>query len=288
MSEVRYMISDAAKLVDVEAHVLRYWEEELELPIGRNEMSHRYYTEENIRLFRHIKELKEQGVQLKAIKMLIPDLEQGETEMTHLIARVDKFPAPADGQAAAREEKMQQFQCIMSRLISEALEDHTERMGYEISSQVSGQVIKEMDYLLRMKEEREDERFKRLDEVIRSSQKSRKERALLGKEEKKRRGETGLFWTEKRTGRIGLSFYMFVLFCADSAGGTLCFAGSAIQAGICVDDVLSVALADSLCGTYSCTGTAGYTLVADYISHSKNPPYFLWLRSLLDLTCILI
>ena len=35
MSEVRYMISDAAKLVDVEAHVLRYWEEELELPIGR-------------------------------------------------------------------------------------------------------------------------------------------------------------------------------------------------------------------------------------------------------------
>ena len=38
MSETRYMISDASKLVDVEAHVLRYWEEELDLPIGRNEM----------------------------------------------------------------------------------------------------------------------------------------------------------------------------------------------------------------------------------------------------------
>ena len=68
MSEVRYMISDAARLVDVEAHVLRYWEEELELPIGRNEMGHRYYTEENIQLFQRIRELKEQGVQLKAIK----------------------------------------------------------------------------------------------------------------------------------------------------------------------------------------------------------------------------
>ena len=79
MGEVRYMISDAARLVDVEAHVLRYWEEELELPIGRNEMGHRYYTEENVQLFRRIRELKEQGVQLKAIKMLIPDLEQGET-----------------------------------------------------------------------------------------------------------------------------------------------------------------------------------------------------------------
>ncbi|MCI9680181.1 MAG: MerR family transcriptional regulator [Lachnospiraceae bacterium] len=191
MSEMRYMISDAAKLVDVEAHVLRYWEEELELPIGRNEMGHRYYTEENIQLFRRIRELKEQGVQLKAIKMLLPDLAKGETEITHLLARVDKLPAPADEPAVMREEKMQQFQCIMSRLISEALEDHTEKMGQEISTQVSGNVIKEMDYLLRMKEEREDERFKRLDEAIRSSQKSRKERALLKKEEKKKRSFFG-------------------------------------------------------------------------------------------------
>ena len=83
---------------------------------------------------------------------------------------------------------MQQFQCIMSRLISEALEDHTEKMGVEIGTQVSDQVIKEMDYLLRMKEEREDERFRRLDEAIRSSQKARKERALFGGEEKKKRG----------------------------------------------------------------------------------------------------
>jgi len=186
MSEVRYMISDAAKLVDVEAHVLRYWEEELELPIGRNEMSHRYYTEENIRLFQHIKELKEQGVQLKAIKMLIPDLEKGETEITHLVARVDRLPGAPEPPTAVREEKMQQFQCIMSRLISEALEEHTEKMGKDISDQVSGQVIKEMDYLLRMKEEREEERFRKLDESIRSSQKARRERAVVAKEEKKK------------------------------------------------------------------------------------------------------
>lgn len=185
MSEVRYMISDAAKLVDVEAHVLRYWEEELKLPIGRNEMSHRYYTEENIRLFRHIKELKERGVQLKAIKLLLPDLEKGDTEITHLVARVEGLPAE-EGEEHAREEKMQQFQRIMSRLISEALEDHTEKMGCEIGTQVSSQVIKEMDYLLRMKEEREDERFRRLDETIRNSQKNRREKAALAKEEKKK------------------------------------------------------------------------------------------------------
>ena len=45
MDEVHYLISDASKKVDVEAHVLRYWEEELELDIPRNEMGHRYYTD---------------------------------------------------------------------------------------------------------------------------------------------------------------------------------------------------------------------------------------------------
>lgn len=71
MDKLRYMISDAANMVKVEAHVLRYWEEELELEIPRNEMGHRYYTKENIQQFLKIKELKEQGYQLKAIKMVI-------------------------------------------------------------------------------------------------------------------------------------------------------------------------------------------------------------------------
>ena len=48
MGEVRYMISEASKRVNMETHVLRHWEEELELDIPRNEMGHRYYTEDNM------------------------------------------------------------------------------------------------------------------------------------------------------------------------------------------------------------------------------------------------
>ena len=68
MNEIHYLISDASKKVDVEAHVLRYWEEELKLDSPRNEMGHRYYTELHIRLFRQVKALKDRGYQLKAIK----------------------------------------------------------------------------------------------------------------------------------------------------------------------------------------------------------------------------
>ena len=61
MEKVRYMISDAAAAVNVETHVLRYWEDELGLLVPRNEMGHRYYTRENIQEFQKIKELKEKG-----------------------------------------------------------------------------------------------------------------------------------------------------------------------------------------------------------------------------------
>lgn len=193
MSEIRYMISDASRLIDVEAHVLRYWEEELELSISRNEMGHRYYTEDNIRLFKNIKELKEQGVQLKAIRSILPELKKGDVQINGLVARLEPS---ALSQANGPEEKMLKFQTIMSRLIAEALEDNTEQMGKEISLQVSDHVIKEMDYLMRVREEREDERYKKLDETIRNSQKARKQSAIIQKDEEKKK--VGFFRLKKR------------------------------------------------------------------------------------------
>ena len=55
------MISDAAKEVCVESHVLRYWEEELHLPIKRNEFGHRYYTRDDVECFKKIKNMKDKG-----------------------------------------------------------------------------------------------------------------------------------------------------------------------------------------------------------------------------------
>ena len=81
MGEVRYMISEASKRVNVEAHVMRHWEEELGLNIGRTEMGHRYYTEEDVRLFNCIKELKEQGMLLKELKSLIPEMIETRTKL---------------------------------------------------------------------------------------------------------------------------------------------------------------------------------------------------------------
>ena len=66
MSEIRYMISDAARQAGVEAHVLRSWEEELDIKVGRTELGHRYYTDKTIYIMKKVKELRDKGFQLKS------------------------------------------------------------------------------------------------------------------------------------------------------------------------------------------------------------------------------
>ena len=59
MAERRYSISQAGRLVGVENHVLRYWEDELHLEIPRDRKNQRYYTKLHIEMFQKINELKE-------------------------------------------------------------------------------------------------------------------------------------------------------------------------------------------------------------------------------------
>jgi DNA-binding transcriptional MerR regulator len=91
MEAEKCTITAAAKKVGVEAHVLRYWEEELGLQIARNDLGHRCYTEEDIRLLSQVKQLKDGGIGLKAIRraMLgrnheeaVPDSEAQNMEQT--------------------------------------------------------------------------------------------------------------------------------------------------------------------------------------------------------------
>lgn len=293
MSEKRYIISDASKQVDVEAHVLRYWEEELPLEIPRNEMGHRYYTEENIKLLKNIKILKDQGFQLKAIKMVLPELiNAGESKLDYMLglkeelnnkvleeesrasgetggkdegdrdgaekaeysvkdmhsakdthgekevcsaemeetetdrqmseesaglsaqaeqskfnksARLLTFVSPSKSITApatasvgepsviASEDKLQQFQAIMTNIVSRALVENNPQLGQEISERVSDNVLKEMDYLMRMQDEKEEQRFKKLDETIRMYQKGRMEAAAADEKPKKVKKKRRLF-----------------------------------------------------------------------------------------------
>ena len=185
MEEKRYLISDAAKTAQVEPHVLRYWEEELKLPIQRTELGHRYYTEEDIQTFQNIKELKERGLQLKAIKVLLPELKKRPNKNQGNIIQMnpkEKETAPAVEEKTREEvaettvtllpmdtnlDKLSQFEGIMTNIFQRTLKDNND----ELETRISDAVIKGMDVLMQIREEKEEERFRRLDASIRSHQK---------------------------------------------------------------------------------------------------------------------
>lgn len=200
------LISDAAKEVKVESHVLRYWEEELHLPIKRNELGHRYYTSEDVERFRQIKNMKEKGLQLKAIKMILKDgklnvipeaenirdggledAEQGEAQHSMPINIVSSRELRSEEREKSldmvveesREEKAQRLQWLLRQLIRETLQENNQDLCREIKESV----VKELDYQFRNQEEREEERerlreqrsevyYQRMDELLRK--KSRK------------------------------------------------------------------------------------------------------------------
>ncbi len=276
MNEPRYMISDASKQLHVEAHVLRYWEDELQMDIPRTELGHRYYTKLHLLAFERIKQLKEAGYQLKAIKLILPKLTELDEEefefislvadeMNHRAAEYDNdaelsetelpendtatlttdsntaemlfapsaettetnaemlqaaVPYPLVHTAAedaypdfsagedmtalkhlpsnvipinrpltelTHDEKLQQFQALMTGAVSTALQTQAKQFGDLLSDQLSEKLLREMDYLLRLRQEQEELRFQQLDETIRSHQKSMQEVAASRSSNKRKR-----------------------------------------------------------------------------------------------------
>lgn len=213
MVQTMYFISEAAKEVKVENHVLRYWEEELNLPVRRNEQGHRYYTKEDIERFIYIKELKEEGLQLKAIRGLLekqgvvePKINKsmqehiGEKNTAEdvgtvknispqlMILNSNRLKTQRNFEIVDEEkqEKAYRLQMLLKAMIADAVRENNRELGNEIKEIVQ----KEMDYQFRMQEEREEEREKqrvereekhyaRIDELLREKTSGKRKKHSL-------------------------------------------------------------------------------------------------------------
>ena len=187
------MISEAAKKVHVESHVLRYWEEELGLSIGRTEMGHRYYTEDDIQLFCCIKRLKDEGMLLRDLKLLVPQL----NETRNRLRQADKVSEKAAEKSAVKtvtdaaalpsaavapdeiitRTQLEQVRSLLGDVFSEVVTDNNSTLTDQISKTVTSDILREMDDLFQAKERREEEHFRKLDSLIRQQQANRRESA---------------------------------------------------------------------------------------------------------------
>ncbi len=180
------LISDAAKEVKVESHVLRYWEEELHLPIKRNELGHRYYTKEDVECFKQIKNMKERGLQLKAIKMILKNgkldvilPEEEKVALEDIPIEIVETRETGIVQES-KEDKSKRLQWLLQQLIRETLQENNK----ELCKDIKESVVKELDYQFRTQEEREEERervqqqrteeyYQRMDQLLRKKSKLR-------------------------------------------------------------------------------------------------------------------
>ena len=205
MEEMRYTISDAAKMVKVESHVLRYWEDELSLEIPRNEMGHRYYTQHEIDVFCRIRALKDKGFQLKSIRdvmeivfhdekatniISLEDVRQNYEEQTEKKIAEDERKETAsektevmkveNGQTVTvekitSEDKMRHFKYIMDAIVSQALTENNVRLEEELVEMVTERLMNEMSVVEQQREQKEEARFRKLDETIRGRQRGYQE-----------------------------------------------------------------------------------------------------------------
>ncbi|MGN0204820.1 MAG: MerR family transcriptional regulator [Coprococcus sp.] len=210
MAETRYIISDAAKMINVEPHVLRYWEEELAIEIPRNELGHRYYTEKEIQLFENIRDLKEKGFQLKAIKLIITTLNEDapfekkedveeepvleeelaavqpvkekmstkdgenskENETSEGSGQINTIQTGIQAAGISSEDKMKHFKYIMDAIVTEALQNNNLRLEDAMAVQVTDVVMQELGRMEERQEQQSERYYKLLDETIRGKQRA--------------------------------------------------------------------------------------------------------------------
>ena len=85
-----FTISEASNLCDVEAHVLRYWEQEFSQlsPIKRRG-NRRYYQRHDVMLIRHIKELLyDNGYTIKGAKQKLSDEASNQETKSNSISAI--------------------------------------------------------------------------------------------------------------------------------------------------------------------------------------------------------
>lgn len=204
VEEKQYKISEMTKLIQVEAHVLRYWEEELQLPIKRNNLGHRYYTQEDVERFLEIRDLKDKGIQLKGIRSMldfsgesinVQGIKISGNLLDNTERKADEYQSMKLSTAdlagtnlvleSDKGEKSYRLQMLLKGLVKEAVQESNAEMAADIKETI----IKEMDYQFRIAAEeqekqqmryqkQQEEYFEKLDYMITDRLQTRKKKSV--------------------------------------------------------------------------------------------------------------
>ncbi|OON95505.1 MAG: hypothetical protein ATN36_08390 [Epulopiscium sp. Nele67-Bin005] len=148
-------IKEASLHLGMEPYILRHYERELGLNILRNEQGYRMYTMENLEMLKFIQELRDGGLELKAIKNTIKDIVKSKPEKE--IPIVENF-STADGttniipltnysnstQLQEGEPLIEVIQNIIAQTVRDEFANIQEKISVEVTEIVAKEVLHEL------------------------------------------------------------------------------------------------------------------------------------------------
>ena len=178
-------MKDVAEMLETEPYVLRFYEKELKLNINRNSIGHRIYTLEDVEMLRKILEMREKGLQLKAIESIIKESDEEAKESYEQLSSVQLTPVPPIESATTidiadpENEKVKVFMNMITKAVIEGNKVSVSQIKDEVKSEIAQEVnISVQDRINKLQElqdAKNEEYYRKLDETIREVQKMRQE-----------------------------------------------------------------------------------------------------------------
>ncbi|ONI40621.1 hypothetical protein AN639_00355 [Candidatus Epulonipiscium fishelsonii] len=201
MSKETFTIKEASDYLDVEPYLIRYYEKELALNILRNAQGHRVFSLDNIEVINYITELRDQGIELKAIKNALKGKDccnmKNLVEVAGAILSVPQKPAHGTEQESdfgtdrelssveqtsvkdVSPETQDKLKNFISTAIKESMNESKEEITNKIKQEISEEVLDLVDKKVSVLQSVVEEKNEKFDNMAREVQRMKRDIANL-------------------------------------------------------------------------------------------------------------
>ncbi len=132
----RYSITELSEYLNITDHALRFYEKEFGLKIPKDSRGRRYYTTNHANLMYQIKTMRDQGLELKAIRKILEDENIIEEQLQFTKCNAESLPAVIS--TNSNQLSNQELALIMETLNS---------IKNELLGNVSAEILSSREYL---------------------------------------------------------------------------------------------------------------------------------------------
>lgn len=169
----RYSITELSEMLGITDHALRYYEKEFGLVVPKNERGRRYYTTQLANTMYQIKKMRDEGLEIKAIKKILAS-ENAVCEPPPVVTDTDIVAVVSTGSPNVRHNNDALIE--LKHLLENIAENINNSLSTEINStkeQISQEIYKSklelgacVENSIRKLESKMEKHFEKVDESI--------------------------------------------------------------------------------------------------------------------------